>query len=502
MKIAIYLRKSRADEEVEKRLGEGETLQKHRKILLKFAKEINYDILKIYEEIVSGESLIHRPEMLELLKEVGDKVYDAVLVMDIDRLGRGNMQEQGLILETFKATSTKIVTPRKTYDLSNDFDEEYSEFEAFMSRKELKVINRRLQRGRIQSVEEGNYTGTIPPFGYLKKDSSLIPHPEQADVVKTIFEMYTAQTIGTGFIAKELNSMGIKTYTGRKWTHNAVTNIINNPVYTGKICWQKKKSEKSKVAGKKRTVENQKKEDWIIVQGKHEALVSEEVFDKAHTIKSTRMISPSNAKRPMVNPLSGILYCGKCGFVMKRRPYNKQMPHILCSNVFCDSKSARFAYVEERLLQELQNLLIKYEADKGAAAKVNNSTDFYMKNLRSLQAELESLKTQKLKLHDLLEQGVYDINTFLERSQNISDRTDAIQESISLLEQKMFMESKQKDTTTQVAHLRRVIEIYPTLTDAVEKNILLKSILVKAEYRKEKTQLKNNFDLAIFPKVL
>ena len=295
--------------------------------------------------------------------------------------------------------------------------------------------------------------------------------------------------------------MGIKTYTGRKWTHNAVTNIINNPVYTGKICWQKKKSEKSKVAGKKRTVENQKKEDWIIVQGKHEALVSEEIFDKANTIKSTRMNSPSNSKRPMVNPLAGILYCGKCGFVMKRRPYAKQLPHILCSNVFCDSKSSRFAYVEERLLYELQGFLIRLITDKGAAVNVNKSTDFYLKNLRSLQAELESLKTQKLKLHDLLEQGVYDINTFLERSQNISNRTDAIQESISLLEQKIFLESKQKDTTTQIAHLKSIIEIYPTLTDAVEKNVLLKSILVKAEYKKEKNQLKNNFDLTIFPRL-
>ena len=78
MKTAIYLRKSRADEEIEKRLGEGETLQKHRKILFKFSKENNLDIIKVHEEIVSGESLIHRPEMLELLKSVEHKLYDAV----------------------------------------------------------------------------------------------------------------------------------------------------------------------------------------------------------------------------------------------------------------------------------------------------------------------------------------------------------------------------------------------------------------------------------------
>ena len=139
MKVAIYLRKSRQDEEAEKR-GEHETLSRHRSTLLKLAKEKNLNIIEIKEEVLSGESISYRPKMLELLDEVKRGLYDAVLVMDIDRLGRGNMQDQGLILDTFKQSRTKIITPRKTYDLSNEFDEEYSEFEAFMARKELKLI--------------------------------------------------------------------------------------------------------------------------------------------------------------------------------------------------------------------------------------------------------------------------------------------------------------------------------------------------------------------------
>jgi len=84
--------------------------------------------------------------MLELLEEVEDCKYDSVLVMDIDRLGRGNMREQGLILETFKEYDIKIVTPNKTYDLDNEFHEECSEFEAFMAHRELKIIKKRLHR--------------------------------------------------------------------------------------------------------------------------------------------------------------------------------------------------------------------------------------------------------------------------------------------------------------------------------------------------------------------
>src|SRR5690606_3263376 len=144
-RVAIYLRKSRADLDAEAR-GEGETLEKHRKMLTELAEEKGYNIVKIYEEIASGESITHRPEMVKLLEKVKRGLYDAVLVMDIDRLGRGNMQDQGLILDTFKQSKTKIITPRKVYDLDDEFDEEYSEFEAFLARKEFKIIKRRLNQ--------------------------------------------------------------------------------------------------------------------------------------------------------------------------------------------------------------------------------------------------------------------------------------------------------------------------------------------------------------------
>ncbi|WP_348651750.1 recombinase family protein [Paenibacillus silviterrae] len=108
-RVCIYLRKSRADLEAENR-GEGETLAKHRKTLLKVAQDRDLNIIKIREEIVSGESLMNRPEMLELLKGSRKRTYDAVLVMDVDRLGRGNMQEQGLIQETSR-TRTQRSSP-------------------------------------------------------------------------------------------------------------------------------------------------------------------------------------------------------------------------------------------------------------------------------------------------------------------------------------------------------------------------------------------------------
>lgn len=142
--VAIYLRKSRAEE-----LSDTveDTLRRHKEILLEFAEKNDLQVTKIFEEVVSGDSLYARPQMLCLLSEIEKSSYTAVLCMDIDRLGRGAMSEQGIILETFKANKTKIITPRKIYDLCDEIDEEYTEFETFMARRELKLIKRRMQRG-------------------------------------------------------------------------------------------------------------------------------------------------------------------------------------------------------------------------------------------------------------------------------------------------------------------------------------------------------------------
>ena len=77
--------------------------------------------------------------------------------MEVERLARGDTIDQGIVAQTFKFSDTKIITPIKTYNPNNEFDEEYFEFGLFMSRREYKTINRRLQRGRMASVKDGKY---------------------------------------------------------------------------------------------------------------------------------------------------------------------------------------------------------------------------------------------------------------------------------------------------------------------------------------------------------
>ncbi|GCL71748.1 recombinase family protein [Paenibacillus naphthalenovorans] len=513
-RVAIYLRKSRADMEAEMR-GEGETLAKHKKALLRFAKERNLNIIKIREEIVSGESLLHRPEMQELLREVDSGLYDGVLVMDMDRLGRGNMQEQGLILETFRNANTLIITPLKTYDLRNEMDETMSEFQAFFARHELKTITRRMQGGRKRSVQEGNYIATRPPYGYqihkTDRERFLVPDPEQANIVRLIFDWYAngievngkREKVGANKIALELNKF-CRTYTGGLWKSSSVLNIIKNPVYIGRIQWGRKEQKKSTTPGKQRDIKSRPKEEWIDAKGKHEPLISEELFNQAQKILKGKYHVPYQLENGITNPLAGLIRCGYCNSSMVLRPYTNQPAHIKCYNQFCVNRSSRAAYVEEKLLWSLEQWLaqLKIELKERKNSPINMGVEARQTALKTLERELSDTEKQKGSLHDYLEKGIYSVETYLERSKILAERTESIKQAIEKIKSEIQNEMTRANKKTNIVpKIKSILKLYHKTKDPAKKNEMLKSIVDFAVYRKEKWQRNDQFVLELHPSI-
>jgi site-specific DNA recombinase len=508
-RVAVYLRKSRADLEAEAR-GEGETLAKHRKTLLSLARKQGLNIVQIRQEIASGESLVNRPEMMALLKEVEAGEYDAVLCMDMDRLGRGSMQEQGLILETFRRSGTKIITPRKVYDLCDEWDEEYSEFEAFMARKELKIITRRLQRGKIQSLENGNYIASTPPYGYRierdKQGGTLVPEPDEAEVVRMIFHWYThddpRQRMGSKRIADKLNEMGFKTRQGKMWQPSHVNSVLNKSVYAGMIRWRKVNQIQLK-GGKKRK-KQRPRDEWVEVKGRHEPLIDMQTYKKTQELLKSRAHSPY--KRELSNPLAGLIRCQKCGWSIVKKTNNRQEHFLGCANIDCDNRSTRFDLVESTLLDVLKNWLegyrLKWEPENKPGYKDDDEIKIRKKALKNLRSELATLEQQRERLHDLLERGIYDDETFMERSATLASRISDNKAAIAKAEQELTEATKRykarKDIIPKVEH---VLGLYPTTKDPKLKNALLKSILDRVEYKKDQHQKRSEFALDVYPKL-
>jgi site-specific DNA recombinase len=502
----FYLRKSREDQEAESR-GEGETLAKHKKALFKTAKVYGVNITKIFEEVVSGESIIHRPEMLNLLKEIEEGKWKSVFCMDIDRLGRGKMQDQGLIIETFKQARTKIVTPRKIYDLNDEWDEEYTEFESFMARKELKIITRRLQGGRIRSLEDGNYLGTIPPYGYLieKKDRRryLIKHPEQSEPTALIWRLYRLN-MGTNKIANELNGMGYLSYTGKKWSASSVLAILKNPAYAGVNAWKKVESRKSTTRiGRETKLRPREEQIWIY--DCHEPYITLEEFEQVQDMLSKKYHPPYQLINGITNPLAGLIKCDICGGSMIYRPYqHQQYPHLMCYNKHCSNKSCRFEYVEQKILEGLQLWLNEYRAqwDNFKANEQDNTIHSKERVYKNLKKELKELELQKENLHDLLETGIYNIDTYLKRSTKLSERITDTQKNIDetefALSNEIQHEKARKDIIPKVEN---ILKVYEKSNNPAEKNKMLKSVLEHATYRKEKWQKGDHFTLVLNPRL-
>lgn len=493
--VSMYLRKSRADVEAEAR-GEGETLSKHRKALMEVANRNRLNVVAVREEIVSGEHIADRPEMQRLLREVEAGEYDAVLCMDIDRLGRGDMIDQGTILAAFKASSTLIITPRKVYDLDDELDEEWSEFEAFMARRELKIITKRLQRGRVMAVKEGKYIGTHPPFGYDRgPDNVLVPNKD-AELVGLIFHWYVREGMGSTRIKDRLNGMGIKSpIRGKAWEPSTVLTILKNQVYMGRIQWGKSFRDKQRHKGHIRP-----REQWTDVQGKHEPLIGEALFIAVQNImKGRRLVR--GWKEPK-NPLAGLIVCGKCGRRMIMQGGTGGRVNVIkCINSFCDNKSASFHFVEERLLENIQEDLAalelgQKELEKEAAATAGPTIPLSV--VKEMESQLEELQKQKARLQDLLEKGVYDIPTYLERNRLIAEKIDAVKKSLGEI-QKEIKEAQEKERARQevIPAIRHMLDAYRATDDVTAKNRLLKTIVAEAVYTKEKDAKLDNFALEV-----
>lgn len=468
-KVAIYLRKSRADEQG---ASIEETLSRHKSTLLSFAKTNKLNIVKIYEEVVSGESLFSRPQMLELLQDIEDNKFSAVLCMDIDRLGRGNMKEQGIILETCKTSRTLIITPRKVYDLDNELDEQYSEFEALMARNEYKTIRRRMQSGRIKSVQEGCYISNAP-LGYKNvmrdKKATLEIVEKDAEYIKMIFDKYVNEGKGSEIIAQEMTAMGVKGKRGNALGRTTVRTIISNPVYIGKVAWHKPE---------------------IYVDGLHEPIIDNETFEKAQIIRTGRGHPPSN-KGIIENPLAGLAFCSNCGQVMQRQlassKYNK--PRILCTKKGC-IRGSRLDLVEKKVYKALKSELeiLEYHYDSQDKPAIDNKT----KAKNDMEKELKKIDTQISNLHDFLEQGVYTIETFLERSTILTDKKNKLQAQLQKLHK------KEKPKRNIIPDLKKVIDEYWSKS-AQEKNVMLKTVVDKIEY--SKSEWGNVFTISVILKL-
>ena len=479
----IYLRKSRADNQDE---SVEEILAKHEEMLQELAeRELGGRIPEhcIFREVVSGETIEERPEMGKVLSAIENPAVARVLVVEPQRLSRGDLEDCGRIVNAFRYSKTKVMTLQMTYDLTNKMQRKFFEQELMRGNDYLEYTKEILLRGRIASVKKGNYIGNTAPFGFDKDQDDIGPtlkHNDESDAVRLAFEMYVNQDKTPLQIARHLDSIGVRPRKGEIWEKSSIRAMLRNIHYPGWVIFGGHKTEKFYENGqmvKKRNMPADP-DEVIIAKGRHTPIVSQELFDAAQAKFDNNPRAKWDA--PLKNILSGLMFCKKCGKAIALHPYKRARDRYECRNRNgCGSKSAPVDEVLEAVIHVLENeklpeLEIKLRNDDGKSHIIQQ------KQLEKLRAELNELLEQEENQYELLEKKRYTEEVFERRNKALHVKMDEVKSKIYEVSKNM---PKEVDYQDSIVKLKDAIAALrdENMIPAV-KNKLLKSIIDRIVY--------------------
>ena len=409
--ILDYLRKSQSDDPS---LTVEEVLSKHEQMLDNWVERNLPDMGRIpeenrYREVVSGETIDSRPKMKELLRRIESPKIKAILCVEPQRLSRGDLEDIGRLVKILRYTNTIVITTTFTYDLRDDHDRDSFERELKRGNEYLEYSKKIMRRGRELAVERGCFIGNKPPYGYDKivikegnrKCHTLTPNPEQAKVVKMVFEMYR-DGMGSHRIAARLNELAIPTQRGGKWHAESLKSMRANEHYIGKVFWNHRRTVKTIEDGElvtSRPINN----EYMSFPGKHEPIIDMELWDAVQEIRG-KIPKVQISKQP-VNEFAGIVCCAKCGRALSRRTYKgkngeaRSAPRLLCdAPTRCGIASCTIDEMREEVIKILQSAIEDFELRIQRDA--SDSVAFHRELVANLEKRLKDLEALEISQWD------------------------------------------------------------------------------------------------------
>lgn len=502
--ILLYLRKSRSDDPL---LSVEEVLEKHEKILNEWCERNLGETIpeaNIFREIVSGETIEARPDFQKILRLIESPKYKAILTVDVQRLSRGDLEDAGRIMKLLRYTNTFVITTDMVFDLNDEYDRERFKRELERGNDYLEYYKKINWRGRLESVRSGFFIGSVPPYGYdkdfitfgKKKRPTLKINQNEAEVVQLIFDLYVNQNLGFQNIAHHLNSLGIKPRKGSIWNSATLRDIIANVHYIGKIKWNWRKTV-NVVADGEISKTRPKAKEFYIFDGKHPAIISDELFEKAQAKRGKLPRVKTN--RELRNPLAGLLYC-KCGKAMVLRSYKdtdgveRSAPRVLCNNqIYCNNQSATYSEVLKKIIDVLKACITDFEI------KIKNDSENTLKNhnnyIKRLESKLDELNKKELSLWEKYTEEAMPKAVFDKLYEKLLQEKETVTQTLETA----------KATAPTIEDYQEKILRFTDAVNALEnpsipaqlKNRLLKACIERIVYSREKGSRWNSTEIEL-----
>jgi len=422
---AIYLRVS-----TEEQAKEGYSIRGMEQKLKDYARIKGWPIYGIYiDEGISGKNITARPDINRMIQDVKDGHVKNVLVFKIDRLTR-SMSDLLFLIDLFNEYDCAFNSLMESIDTQTASGRMFLKIIGIFAEFERENIAERITLGRERKVKEG-YTlcSRTASYGYDRpkgqKVQSIIDG--EAQIVREIFNLYVDQGVGITEIARRLNRRGVPTKEEKKWTTGGVKNILKNSNYMGDVRHHFENAEKA-----------------YTVKGQHEAIISEELFNKAqHRLTKTQLISPKKQPREE-NYFTGFLVCSECGY--KLYPHNlykklidgttKFHSYYECGNIEIDA--CKVGGVTALKLEDAFREYISKIADfEGDNSKILNEEMQYRQRQKEAISDYKA-KLQQLdaKLHEAIEcyvNNVFTVDEYHKVKKHIENDKNAISAELNRL---------------------------------------------------------------------
>ena len=473
-KVGIYIRLSREDEEKEK-YQESESIGNQRTLLMQYIRQNKLNFISEYvDDGVSGTSF-DRPAFNRMIADIEAGKINMVITKDLSRLGR-NYVQSGLYIENyFPEHEVRFVAILDNIDTAYDnSNNDIAPFKSILNEMYAKDTSKKINSVLQAKRNNGEYLGTAP-YGYKKDPENkyhLIIDEEAANVVKLIYEKYLAG-FGTMQIADYLSkkkipipsdynkrNRGTKSITYGLWAQSTVRFILSNEVYTGTVIQGKRK----KISFKSKKFVDVPEEDWIRVPNMHEAIVSQEDYQRAR-----RIIEDTKGSRVVENDylFKGLLRCYDCkGYIGIRSPDKNGNIYGRCQRYgrygkfdVCSPHNFNYQVFEESMIVVLREICKEYSNKKKLEEIAKKSKSKEDKKLE-LENKIENYKTQikkeTRKLELLYEDRLAEIITvenYIENANRIKNDVEDYQKRIKELKKELNGEDKQIDKNEKLNNL-------------------------------------------------
>lgn len=429
----IYVRLSQED----MRAGESLSIEHQKLILTKYVREQGWNLVDTYVDDGFSGTDFNRPSVQRLLSDAQTGRINLIICKDLSRFGRNYIEVGQYIDYIFPLHNIRFIALNDNVDTANRDSNAmemmpvinlFNEWHASSTSKKIKAVN-------LANAKAGKYTCANAAYGYTKADDEKhtpIIDPEAAEVVRRIFKL-RSQGMSPRAIGDQLNAENIPIpsdyrcqkkgivntkYTRHLWTQVQIRQILDNPIYLGKLAMMRVTS----VSYKNHKKVRKDPSEWVVTEDTHEAIISQELWDKVREAEK----AVSHGKRDgkgVTQPLSGMLFCPDCGYKMKaagrkrtlksgeliRECYYNCSSYVLHGKELCSTHYISQKQIEAVIIADIRSmaeLVVKDEQTARAAflSKKEQQTS------RQSKADIKKLNDSKHRLAELenMMQSVYE----------------------------------------------------------------------------------------------